>query len=310
MSANPHERWRTSIARPLNGEPFDPLSAYVTVDIAAASECGRRRSHNTDHFLALRTGRLQETLVTSLATADLPARFEEYGYAMLVADGLDEHGGGARASRLALSALAHLLIRYGRWNVRVGPETLADITGQGAFLFREVHEAVRSASHADFSLATMATDLTAVYIAERTLFFTHVGHGRAYLFREGALTQLTRDHAFRQHPADQAKVSPHSSRPVSEIVTEAVGGAEREPAVDIEHITLMAGDRVLLCTNGLTDVVGDDRIADTLALQRRPADDCERLIEIARSHGSPDDVTVLVAAYRIHPSPTASETSF
>jgi protein phosphatase len=75
----------------------------------------------------------------------------------------------------------------------------------------------------------------------------------------------------------------------------------------MEHITLASGDRLLLCTNGLTDVVEDDQIADTLALQRRPADDCRRLIELANSQGSPDDVTVLIADYRINPNPASSD---
>ncbi len=309
MSTDANARWRAAIAQPLNLEPFNPVSMSLKVDIAAGSECGRLRSHNTDHFLALRIGRLQETLSTSLAAADLPPRFEEYGYAMLVADGLDEQGGGARASRLALSAVAHLLLRYGQWNVRVGPDTLADITGQGAFLYRQVHEAVRSATDANFSLATMATGLTAAYIAEQHLFFAHVGHGRAYLFRDGVLTQLTEDHTMRQRGTKTGEPWPHGTRDFSHVVTETLGAERREPATEMEHITLASGDRVLLCTNGLTDVVDDERIADTLALQRRPADDCQRLIELAHSQGSPDDVTVIVAEYRTQPNPASSETS-
>ena len=83
------------------------------------SDCGKVAAHNTDHYLALRLGRLQETLASSLSAGDLPARFEEYAYAMVVADGLGEEGAGARASRVALSTLAHLAVRYGRWNVRI-----------------------------------------------------------------------------------------------------------------------------------------------------------------------------------------------
>jgi protein phosphatase len=188
----------------------------------------------------------------------------------------------------------------------VGPDTLADITGQGAFLYRQIHEAVRSATEPDFSLANMATGLTALYIAERNLFFAHVGHGRAYLFRDGELTQLTEDQTIRRRPTDPSR---HETRDFKHVVTETIGGERREPAVDMEHVTLASGDRLLLCTNGLTDVVEDDQIADTLALQRRPADDCQHLIELAHSQGSPDDVTVLIADYSVRPNPASPDES-
>jgi protein phosphatase len=80
-------------------------------------------------------------------------------------------------------------------------------------------------------------------------------------------------------------------------VTRSVGGDPSGPDVEIEHVKLSVGDRLLLCTNGLTDVVSHDPIADTLALSRPPGDDCQQLIELARAAGSPDDVTVMVADY-------------
>src|SRR5258705_12115456 len=122
-------------------------------------------------------------MITSLIAADLPPRFEEYGYAMLVADGLDGEGRGARASRVALSALAHLAIRHGQWNVRVGPDNMAALVEQGEFLYREVNEAVRDAGRSEPRLPEMATSLTSVYITGADLVFAHVGHTRAFLFR-------------------------------------------------------------------------------------------------------------------------------
>ena len=123
--------WRSVVSQPVEMADFHPLSSALAVEVAAASVCGRLRPHNTDHYLAIRFGRLQETLVTSLAAADLPPRFEEYAYAMLVADGLDESGSGARASRIALSTLAKLAIRYGRWNVRADPQGHYTVIGLG-----------------------------------------------------------------------------------------------------------------------------------------------------------------------------------
>src|SRR5262245_23397 len=110
---------RAVVSAPLDFRSVQPLSSAISVEIAAASVCGLARTENSDQYLALRTSRSQETLLTSLGAADLPERFEEYDYAMIVADGLGEGAIGARASRLTLSALAHLAIEHGKWNIRL-----------------------------------------------------------------------------------------------------------------------------------------------------------------------------------------------
>src|SRR5258705_860215 len=153
--------WRATMSRPIGAPAFQPLSASIGLEVAGVSVCGKTQLQNTDHYVAVRLGRMQEVMTTSLAAADLPPRFEEYAYAMLVADGLDGDGTGGRASRFALSTLAHLAIRYGNWNVRIGHDTAADIIEQGEFLYRQVSDAIVQASRADLSLAGMATSLTA-----------------------------------------------------------------------------------------------------------------------------------------------------
>ena len=80
-------------------------------------------------------------------------------------------------------------------------------------------------------------------------------------------------------------------------MTQTIGGAADGPFAAIEHFKLFSGDQVLLCTNGLTDAVSNEEIADVLALQRHPDDDCRRLIDLALDKGGPDNVTVIVADY-------------
>jgi len=300
MSEDPNVEWRNVISQPIEIDPFQPPSAAASLYLAAASMCGRLRPQNTDHYLAIRLGRLQETLTSSLTPADLPPRFEEYGYAMLVADGLGERGAGARASRVALSALAHLAIRYGRWNVRVDSDSMAEISEQGAFLYRRVHDAVLEATRADTRLADMATSMTAMYVAGADLFFANVGHSRGFLYRDGGLFQLTTDHTLENARGDAVRpvAMGYTKKDLTHVVTNTVGGRSQVD-VAIEHIDLLNGDRLLLCTNGLTDAVGENDIAATLALQRRPEDDCQRLIDLATHARAADDVTVVVADYRM-----------
>ena len=294
------DQWRAVVSKPLNIAPFRPLSSAMAVDVAAESVRGKWRGHNTDHYLAVRTSRLQETLVTSLGTADLPPRFEESAYGLLVADGLGEDAGGARASRIALSTLAHLSIEYGKWNVRVDLDTVGDIVQQAEFLYRRVNDAVTEAGRAHSDLVDMATSLTALYVADDDLFIFHVGHSSAYLFRDGVLRRVTAMHTLDAQRPDAGRPTPRA-RPrqdLRHLVTETMG-TRTTPELAIEHLKLSGGDRLLLCTNGLTDVITEDEIANTLAARRGPKGDCRCLIDLAREAESTDDVTVMVADYMV-----------
>jgi serine/threonine protein phosphatase PrpC len=321
MATDQHDsaraEWRAAVSRPVDAPAFQPLSTSIGLEVAGASVCGKTQVHNTDHYVAVRLGRMQETLTTSLAAADLPPRFEEYAYAMLVADGLDGDGTGGRASRFALSTLAHLAIRYGKWNVRIGHDTASDIVEQGEFLYRQVADAVIQASRTDSSLAGMATSLTALYIAGADLFFAHVGHSRAFLFRNGVLIQLTMDHTLERLISASAalrRVRLEARRPraveppdAARQGSEATAVRANSTEIAIEHVQLWPADRVLLCTDGLTEVVRESQIADVLAGQRRPADDAQRLVDLAIANGATDSVTVLLGDYRMRSTQMAPE---
>ena len=101
---------RAALSPLLASTEFRPLSASVRVEIGAHSGRSSSPRLNDDHYLVLHLGRHQQTLATSLSSADLPPQFDEQAYAMLVADGLGEHGSGAVASRLALSTIAHMAL--------------------------------------------------------------------------------------------------------------------------------------------------------------------------------------------------------
>jgi len=313
--------WRAAVSRPLEApaQAFQPLSASIGLEVAGASRCGKAQLHNTDHYVAIRLGRMQEALTTSLTMSDLPPRFEEYAYLLLIADGLDDDGTGARASRFALSTLAHLGIRYGKWNVRIGPDTASEVVEQGEFLYRQLTDAVIQASRTDSSLVGMATSLTAVYIAGADMFFGHVGHSRAFLFRNGVLIQLTMDHTLERLISTSAalrRVRLEARRPRAADASAPDGGRTgtdgpsvraSSTEIAIEHVQLWPADRVLLCTDGLTDVVRENEIADILAGQRRPADDAQRLVELAMARGATDSVSVLLGDYRTRSSQMAPD---
>src|SRR5262249_22993086 len=145
---------------PVEVEPFQPPSSAASLEIAALSVRGKLNPHNTDHYLALRFDRGQQTLLTSLAAADLPPPFREYGYALLVAVGAGREGPGADASRLVLSALARQTMRHAQWNLRVDPETSAEVLEEMEFFARRANDALRE----DARLSGLATSLAGVFI--------------------------------------------------------------------------------------------------------------------------------------------------
>jgi len=295
--------WRSLLSRPVLRDSFQSPAVDVELDVAARSDSGKVLVSNTDHYVVMRQGRFLETLLSSLSPADLPPRYLECGYAAIVADGIGDAGAGIWASRLAISTLVQLAIRYGKWNVRISPETAAELREQGEFFYREANDAVLRARQTHEKLGAIAASLTAIYIAGTDLFFAHAGHSKAFLFRNGALVALTTDDTLEERRPIHPGPMDSTGRLIVDqqhILTEALGGRPDGPNVDIEHVQLWSGDRLLLCTNGLTDVVDDDLIADVLALRRTPTEECTRLIDLALTAGGPDNVTVIVGDYRIH----------
>ena len=291
---------RDSMSCLLALDEFRPASSRLVVDIGAHSHQGAVRLGNDDHYLVVRIGRSQDTMLSSLPRGDLPSQFEEHAYCMLVADGLGETGAGGVASRVALSALAHMAIHFGRWNVRVDRHVAEEITARAEWFYRRAADAVLERSRTNPALAGMCTTMTAAYTAGRDLFVAHVGHSRAYLYRQGTLSLLTRDHTLAWTVEKITGTSPiRATQDLRHILTETIGGGEEGPLVDVDHLSLLDGDTVLLCTNGLTDVLGDERIAEVLTCRRTPDEQARLLVDLAVRAGTPDNVTVLVAQYEI-----------
>ena len=284
----------------LTYDDFRPLSSSVAVELAGRSHAGTRPA-NEDHYLILRLGRDQQTLATSLPESAVPARFEETGYGMVVADGMGATGAGETASRLAIRTLAELLLHFGRWNLRVDPLTAQDIMQRAERFYHRVDETVTEVGFESPERYGMGTTLTAAGSAGDDLFIAHVGHSRAYLLRDANITQLTRDQTLAQRLSDTGRPAPLelAARDARHILTDALGGLAGYARVQIEHFRLKHDDRVLLCTNGLTDVVSDQRIAAVVQEPRAVDDQCQALVDLALASGGTDNITVVMAKYTV-----------
>ena len=145
----------------------------------------------------------------------------------------------------------------------------------------------------------MGTTLTMAYSVGSDLFITHAGDSRAYLFHDGTLEQVTEDHTLVQALVNAGGLSKeqaqHDRR--RNIVTNVIGGPHEGVKAEIHRIRVADGDILLLCSDGLSDPVGDDAIAAILGEAHDPDEACNRLVDLALDRGGPDNITAIVARY-------------
>jgi serine/threonine protein phosphatase PrpC len=204
-----------------------------------------------------------------------------------VADGLGGHAAGEVASALLVE--------------RLGELTFADdVTADAAQ--QELAEAVRDANHRihesaaeDPEHAGMGTTVTAAVVVGRELCFAHVGDSRGYLLRAGELTRITEDHTPVQRAVRAGVISAEEAlhHPSRHVLAQAVG-LDLDVQVDTPRVELEAGDRVVLCTDGMTDPIPDTDIPAVVGDADTPAAVVEALIAAALQRGGPDNVTVVV----------------
>ena len=227
----------------------------MRIEVGAATDIGRVREVNEDSYLV-----------------------EAPLYA--VADGMGGHKGGDVASSLALETVEVMF--------RDGDGTLADQV-------REANRAVHERSVADQKVRGMGTTLTAVTIEGTDARFVHVGDSRAYLLRAGDLRQVTSDHTLVARMVKAGEISREEAavHPHRNVVTKVIG-TEATVAVDEHTVPLLDGDRMLLCSDGLTGMVSEDQVQAILEAEPDPQRAADRLVKAANRAGGIDNITVLV----------------
>src|SRR5919202_2105772 len=203
---------------------------------------------------------------------------------LAIADGMGGHAAGEVASKIVIGALEPLdedrriddLMRMLRDTVVEANHRIADAVKQRK------------------ELDGMGTTLTALRFLGSQVGLVHVGDSRAYLLRNNMLTQITHDDTYVQYLVDSGKLTPDEAKdhPRKSVILRALLGSEVEPDVSIREAR--AGDRYLLCSDGLSDVVSTETILDTLHIGD-PQEAADRLVDLALRGGGPDNVTVIVA---------------
>lgn len=234
-----------------------PRTDLALIELASASDVGRVRSDNQDLDL------LAPPLIA-------------------VADGMGGHLGGGTASRMAVDALR-----------AVGATT--NPTDLLAAL-REANRAITTAAAADPGLAGMGTTATAALLDGGILYLVHVGDSRAYLIRDGRITQVTEDHSVVAEMVRRGTLSADAAEthPARHVITRALGVAT-DLEIDALRVDLAPGDVILLCTDGLSGPVDDEDILGIVDSTMGLQDAAVALVDRANAAGGPDNVTVVLA---------------
>jgi protein phosphatase len=282
-------------------EPPQPYSSLVQVDLGALSHTGKVRPNNEDHYLVLRSGRSLDTLRSNLPAGLVAAHYTETGYGMVVADGMGGMAAGEVASSMAITIAVNLCLNNPRWAMRITDEVARE---QMEILRKRISQidcVLTERAKADPALAGMGTTLTGAYSLGADLFIFHIGDSRAYLFRNGRLYRRTRDHTLAQTLADSGIISTEDvpTHRLRHVLTRSLGNQRGEVEGEIQHLQLVDGDRLLLCTDGLTEMVEDAKIAEILGRIEGSESACHALVDRALEAGGKDNVTVVLARYSL-----------
>ena len=216
----------------------------------------------------------------------------------VLADGMGGYNAGEIASGMAIAVLANAFGRFlPTWHP--GTPGFADPGFASAYLRAEVEDANRAIYHAAQSqpqYAGMGTTLVLAWLHDNRLHVAHVGDSRLYRWRDGQLQQLTRDHSFLQEQIDSGLISAEEARHSQNrnLVTRALG-VEAGVEVDIGEFEVCTGDILLLCSDGLNDMIDDAEIALTLqALGRNLPLAADQLIQMANDNGGRDNISLIL----------------
>lgn len=215
---------------------------------------------------------------------------EDSGYAgprlLAVADGM----GGHAAGEIASSATIDELVRVENGMPDGDPHDLLHSAVVAA------NDRIRALVQDDPDREGMGTTLTALLWTSEGFHIAHIGDSRAYLLREGKLRQLTHDHTFVQTLIDEGRITPDDAvlHPARSLILKALDG-KPNPEPDLDVLPVHAGDRVLVCSDGLSGVVSDETLRETLGQQPAVAEAADELVELAMRSGAPDNITVVVA---------------
>jgi len=266
------------------------------IDVHGLTHPGKVRADNQDHFLICALRKQMVVQLTSLPDADhLMADGERLAFLAMVADGVGGGAKGGEASKVALEAVTQYVTRSMRCYYAAASaddQEFYDALKEGA---AQSHAELLRRGEENADYRGMATTLTLLLGVWPRAYLLQVGDSRAYRLRQGELIQATRDQTMAQELVDAGVVSAEmvAGTRLSHTLSSSIGGRQTDPQVT--RFDSSWGQVLLLCSDGLTRHVTDDRIRDVLRSMTSAKQACEDLLADALEGGGSDNITVVVA---------------
>ena len=260
------------------------MEKMAAIDAFGLTDVGKKRKHNEDAYA-----------------------LEETEGLFIVADGMGGHAAGEVAAKITVETIGEFIAttrqkEEATWPFKYNHE-LQFNSNRLAIAIEKANERVMSAVAAQPWLKGMGTTVVAGLLNEKVLSLAHVGDSRAYLYRAGELTRLTDDHSWVHEQVSAGILTEEEAKthPLKNVVTRALGGG---PSVspDIREMEFAPGDAFLFCSDGLTTMLSDEEIRDTVAAEEEKDAQalCQALIDLANDKGGVDNITVVFV--RVEPS--------
>jgi protein phosphatase len=270
----------------------------LTVRTFGMTDRGKVRPGNEDQFLIAVLLKALQVQQTSLPQPQFQ-HSSDRSHLFVVADGMGGRAGGETASAMAIGSVESFVLNSLKWFARCKGDEQDRVLADFQRALVEASSRIQAEGAEIPELHGMGTTLTLAYSLNNELFVAHAGDSRCYLLHDGGLVRLTRDHTLVEElvregvlPADQAPR--HCLR---HLVTNAIGGGYAKVQVEVHKLELESGDIVLLCSDGLTEMVSDERIAQILKADTDPERACRQLVESANEAGGKDNITAVVAHF-------------
>jgi serine/threonine protein phosphatase PrpC len=271
---------------------FATATPPLKFQIAAATHVGKVRTRNEDHHAVIRSRRTREVLFTNLPKEGHVLPDDEV-YGMVVADGIGGAASGDVASRLALRTMLELTGRATSSVVRITDLDTQQIHERVEAYISEIQKTLRSYSARNRGLAGMGTTWTSAHVFGTDAIIVHIGDSRAYVYSGSDLQMITRDQTLGQEMAEVGMPEAAVKR-FRHILTNSLGGDAEVVEAAVYQAEIQPDDRLLLCSDGLSDMVTDPQIADVLESEPTAQTACDQLVERALDAGGKDNITVVV----------------
>jgi PPM family protein phosphatase len=272
--------------------------ALLAVRAFGLTDKGRVRPSNEDQFLTAELTKTMSIWQTSLPVERMQLAGER-GHLFLVADGMGGHKAGEQASALAVLAIEQFTLNSLKWFFDPNGPDAERVLTQFQAAIRQANTRIleQAAEHPEWH--GMGTTVTMAFQLEGQLCVVHVGDSRAYLYEGGQLFRLTRDHTLMAELVRRGELQPEqvARHPLRHVITNVVGGNDADVYVEAHALVINAGDRLLLCSDGLTEMLNDTAIAGVLAAEADPEAACMKLVARANEAGGRDNITVLIARF-------------